>query len=117
MENNSIFYKMENSGLTNKEIESIQSVFSKYQQIEEVLLYGSRAKGNYKPASDIDLTIKGKNIDLTLQSEIEVDLDDLLLPFKFDISIYDRITNAEFIDHINSVGKKLYTKCLIKIEE
>lgn len=117
MENNSNFYKMENSGLTNKEIESIQSVFSKYQQIEEVLLYGSRAKGNYKPASDIDLTIKGENIDLTLQSEIEVDLDDLLLPFKFDISIYDRITNAEFIDHINSVGKKLYTKCLIKIEE
>lgn len=117
MENNSNSYKMENSGLTNKEIESIQSVFSKYQQIEEVLLYGSRAKGNYKPASDIDLTIKGKNIDLTLQSEIEVDLDDLLLPFKFDISIYDRITNAEFIDHINSVGKKLYTKCLIKIEE
>ena len=115
MENNSTFYKMKKTGLTNKEVERIKSVFSKYSEVEEVLLYGSRAKGNYKPASDIDLTIKGKNIDLTLQTKIECDLDDLLLPYKFDISIYDRITNTEFINHIDRFGKKIYAKRRIEI--
>ena len=108
---------MEKSGLTNKEVESIISVFSKYAQIEEVLLYGSRAREDYKPASDIDLTIKGQNIDLTLLSEIECDLDDLLLPYKLDISIYDRISNSDLINHIDRVGVKLYEKASIITEK
>ncbi len=101
---------MENSGLTKEEIDRIKTVFSKYKQIEKVLIYGSRAMGNYKPASDIDLTLIGKSIDLKLQTKIEFDLDDLLLPYKFDISVYDKITNPEFIDHINRVGKEIYHK-------
>lgn len=108
---------MEKSGLTNKEVESIISVFSKYAQIEEVLLYGSRARGDYKPASDIDITMKGENIDLTLLSEIEYDLDDLLLPYKLDISIYDRISNSDLINHIDRVGVKLYEKTSIITEK
>ncbi len=99
---------MENSGLTKEEIDDMRAVFSKYQQIEEVLIYGSRAMGNFKPASDIDLTLTGKNIDLSLQTKIEFDLDDLMLPYKFDISIYDKITNPGFLDHINRVGKEIY---------
>jgi len=101
---------MENSGLTKKDIDSIKTIFSKYKQIEKVLIYGSRAKGNYKPASDIDLTLIGRGIDLSLQLKIEFDLDDLMLPYKFDISIYHKITDPEFIDHINRVGKEFYTR-------
>ncbi len=101
---------MEKSGLTKEEITGIKTIFSKYHQIEEVLIYGSRAMGNYKPASDIDLTIIGKDIDLSLQAEIELDLDDLMLPYNFDISIYKKITNPEFLDHINRVGKEIYKK-------
>lgn len=103
---------MKDTGLTEKEISDIQAVFSKYPQIEEVLIYGSRAMGNYKPASDIDLTLKGKNIDSTLQTEIEFDLDDLLLPYKFDLSIYDKISNPDFLSHINKVGKEFYKRKL-----
>ncbi|MCH7401059.1 nucleotidyltransferase domain-containing protein [Belliella kenyensis] len=99
---------MESSGLTKEEITDIRDVFSKYPQVEEVLIYGSRAMGNFKPASDIDLSLIGNDIDLSLQTEIEFDLDDLMLPYKFDISIYNRITNPEFIKHINSVGKEIY---------
>lgn len=99
---------MEDLGLTKEEIDKIKRVFSKYDQVEKVLIYGSRAKGDYRPASDIDLTLKGKNIDLNLQLKIEFDLDDLMLPYKFDISIYDKITNPDFIEHINRVGKELY---------
>lgn len=101
---------MENSGLTQKEINGIRAVFSKYKPIEEVLIYGSRVMGNFKPASDIDLTLKGENIDLSLLAEIEFDLDDLMLPYKFDISIYNSITNPDFLDHINRMGKEFYNR-------
>jgi uncharacterized protein len=101
---------MENSGLTKEEIANIEAVFSKYPQIEKVMIYGSRAKGNFKPASDIDLTLIGENIDLSLQTKIEFDLDDLMLPYKFDISIYSKITNPEFLEHIQREGKEFYKK-------
>ncbi len=98
-----------NTGLTEKEKEAIIKVFSKYPEIEKVILYGSRAMGNFKPASDIDLSLVGDGVSLSLLSKIETDLDDLLLPYKFDISIYNKITNPEFLDHINGVGKSIYT--------
>ena len=66
--------------------------------------------GTYKPASDIDLTLIGRNIDLSLQTKIEFDLDDLMLPYKFDISVYDKITNPEFMNHIGRVGKEIFKK-------
>jgi uncharacterized protein len=75
-----------------------------------VLIYGSRAMGNYRPASDIDLTLKGKGIDLSLQTEIEFALDDLMLPYRFDLTVFDQVTNPEFIDHINRVGKSFYRR-------
>ena len=101
---------MKNSGLTEKEIYDIQAVFSNYPQIEEVLIYGSRAKGNYQPASDIDLALKGSGINTSLQTQIEFDLDDLLLPYKFDLSIYDKISNSNFLEHINKVAKTFYQR-------
>lgn len=57
---------MDRSGLTKDQISSIRAVFSKYHHADEVLIYGSRAKGNFKPASDTDLTLIGKVIDLRL---------------------------------------------------
>jgi uncharacterized protein len=105
---------MDDYGLTSKEISAMRKVFSNYPQIDEVLIYGSRAMGNFKPASDIDLTLKGKGINLDLQTEIEFDLDDLMLPYKFDVTIYDRISNPAFLDHIQSVGKEIYKKEILK---
>lgn len=116
METKDNLNKLVNSGLTEEEIAGIREVFSKYQQIEEVLIYGSRAMGNFKPASDIDLTLLGKDIDLSLQTNIEFDLDDLMLPYKFDISIYDKLSNPEFVNHINRVGKIIYKKGVAKLK-
>lgn len=110
MGNKVSFYNLVNSGLTQDDVNKINSVFSKHDQIEKVLIYGSRSMGNYKPASDVDLTLIGKNIDLSLQLKIEFELDDLMLPYKFDISIFDRITNTEFINHIERVGKEFYKR-------
>lgn len=90
------------------DIAKIKAVFAAYPQVEQVILYGSRAMGTYKPYSDIDLTMHGSQIDLTLQQEIEIALDDLLLPWKFDLSIYHQISNEGLKDHINRVGKSFY---------
>ena len=109
MENNGNFCKMEYFGLTSEEIKNIRGVFKKYEQITSAIIYGSRAKGNSKPFSDIDLSLKGDNLDLTFQQNLEFDLDDLMLPNKFDISVYDKLTNPEFVDHINRVGHVFYS--------
>lgn len=89
--------------------ESIRAVCSRYQQLARILIYGPRAMGNYNAASDIDLTlVVGKDIDLSLETEIEFELDDLMLPYKFDISIYNKTNNPDFLIHIRRVGREFY---------
>lgn len=97
-------------GLKENNIKSIQSVFEKFQEIDQAILYGSRAKGNFQPSSDIDITLKGENLNLTTINKIEQLLDDLLLPYRFDISVYHQISNADLIEHIHRVGKVFYSK-------
>ncbi len=72
-------------GLSDKTIELIREVFSKHPQVEKAVLYGSRAKGNYRPGSDIDLTLLGESLNLTELQKIELELDDLMLPYKIDL--------------------------------
>jgi type I restriction enzyme S subunit len=93
-------------GLSNDDIDKIKVVFAKFPEIERVVIYGSRAKGNYKPSSDIDLTLVGDKLTLSLLQSLENDIDDLLLPYKFDISIFHQISNPDLIAHIERVGKE-----------
>jgi predicted nucleotidyltransferase len=96
------------SGLTSEVIEKIRNVLSKHKEISAAILYGSRAKGNFKPGSDIDLTLKGDKLDLAKLAKINNEIDDLSLPYTFDFSIYDQISNPELLQHINRVGIKFY---------
>ena len=97
-----------NTGLDQRAISKIKDVFRLFPEIDEVILYGSRAMGNFKPHSDIDLTLKGKNLDLNIQQKIETQLDDLLLPYRIDLSVFHQIQNQDLIEHISRVGKKFY---------
>lgn len=97
-------------GLNDDIIQKIQQVFSEFPQVEEVILYGSRANGNFKPGSDIDLTVKGENLNLSLLSKISFRLDDLYLPQTFDLSLYSQIENPDLIDHIKRVGITFYAR-------
>ncbi len=97
-------------GLKESTINEIISVFAKYPKIEKVLLYGSRAKGNYRNGSDIDLTLIGDELSYSHLSSIELDIDDLFLPYSFDISIFKDIDNLNLVDHINRVGIVFYKK-------
>ena len=97
-------------GLKEQTINKIIKVFQSFPEIEQVILYGSRAKATNKPGSDIDLTIKGKNLNLQLINKIDLELDDLLLAYTFDISIYNQIDNSDLLEHIKRVGKDFYIK-------
>ena len=74
-------------GLKETTIKQINQVFSNHPQVKSVMLYGSRAKGDYRTGSDIDLTLIGEELTLLLIHKIELDLDDLLLPYTFDLSV------------------------------
>lgn len=97
-------------GLSENVISQIQNVFNSFDEIEEAVLYGSRAMGNYKNGSDIDLTIKGENLTNNTLNKISLRLDELLLPYTFDLSIYNQIDNQNIIAHIERVGIIFFKK-------
>ncbi len=97
-------------GLKEKHINAINGVFSTYLQIDKAILYGSRAKGNYRNGSDIDLTLVCDKLDPGTFSKIETELDDLLLPYKIDLSILHKIDNQALLEHIGRVGKVFYVR-------
>ena len=86
----------------------INAIFSAYPGVDEVILYGSRAKGNFKPGSDIDLALIGKKLQLKDLLHIISELDELMLPWKIDITLFHHIDNEELINHINRVGVVFY---------
>ena len=98
-----------NFGLTTEVIGKIKRVLAQHGEVQLAILYGSRAKGNYKAGSDIDLTLKGEGLDLSRLAKISSDIDDLSLPYTFDFSIYDHISNIELLDHIKRVGTIFYS--------
>lgn len=97
-------------GLDEITIDKINGVFEKNINIDEVIIYGSRAKGNFRNGSDIDITLRGKNISNDVLSKISSDIDDLNTPYMFDISIFATINSPELVDHIIRVGQIFYKK-------
>jgi len=97
-------------GLTEATIEGICDVLSRHPAIEKAVLYGSRAKGNYKPGSDIDLTLYGPLLTNRELGTIADELDDLLLPYKIDLSIFAKLDHAELMEHIERVGVVFYQR-------
>jgi uncharacterized protein len=96
-------------GLKPSTIECINRVFAQYPEIEQAVLYGSRAKGNYRRGSDIDLTLIG-NLSHNQLLHLETAIDDLLLPYKIDLSLYTQIDNPELLAHIQRVGTVFYQR-------
>ncbi|MDA0781848.1 MAG: nucleotidyltransferase domain-containing protein [Rickettsiales bacterium] len=99
-----------NFGLDDKTIGLVKGVFLKYPEVESVTLYGSRATGKFTQGSDIDLTIKGTSIDISVLSRISSELDDLLIPYTFDLSSFSDIDNPDLPNHIKSFGIIFYKK-------
>ncbi len=94
----------EKFGLSPETHRKIADVLSRFPQINRVILYGSRAKGNFKPGSDIDLTLDAPSLTLSDLLHIENQIDDLLLPQKVDLSLLHQIDQPQMLDHIKRVG-------------
>ena len=94
-------------GLSEELIESIRAIFAQYKAVDQAVVYGSRAMGNFKEGSDIDIALKikpGTMFGLNEFNQIQWQLDDLMSPYRFDLCIYESIDNPEFKAHIDRVG-------------
>ena len=97
-------------GLSAGTIDRINGVLAQFPEIEKALLYGSRAKGNYKPGSDIDLALVGSRLSSQVLARINNELDELLLPYKLDTLILAKVTHQDLLDHIQRVGRLFYER-------
>lgn len=97
-------------GLPDHAVAAMIAVFSRYPEIETVVIYGSRAKGNFRPGSDIDLTLEESGMSLSRRLQLETDLDDLLLPYKIDLSLRREIEDPALLDHIRRIGTPFYRR-------
>ena len=97
-------------GLSETTVEKICKVFAEFPAIEKAVLYGSRAKGNFREGSDIDLTLYGVELSKNLRSNVACALDDLMLPYTIDLSVFDKLNHAELEEHIERVGVLFYDR-------
>ncbi len=98
-------------GLKESTIEKICGTLARFPQVKKAVLYGPRATGDYKESSDIDLTLYG-NESLTpeIVYKIDEELDELMLPYTFDLSIFKRLGDPDFINFIKQVGIVFYKR-------
>lgn len=98
-------------GLLERDFKCIKEAISKYDEIEEVIIFGSRAMGNYKKASDVDIAIIGDRISRKTVRRFSDDLnEEYPLPYFFDVIDYNEISNEDLKEHIHNVGKTIYNK-------
>jgi predicted nucleotidyltransferase len=104
---NAVDLRLNGTGLTPKTLALIRAVFQRYPAVTRVVLFGSRAKGTARPESDIDLALDG-DISPDTVSRIASDLDDLPLPYRFDIKALGSIQHSELRRHIHRLGIECY---------
>ncbi|AXR04917.1 type I restriction endonuclease subunit R, EcoR124 family [Salinimonas sediminis] len=104
MKNTDVMY-----GLKKDELSQIVAVFKSFPAITSVVLYGSRAMGNYRPASDIDITLyTASHAPKNLLFQVMEALDNLELIYGFDVSLHQHIDSTSLLDHIRRVGVEIY---------
>ena len=100
---------MNSFGLKDSEQEVIREVLRRHAEVTAAKIFGSRAKGNFQPASDIDLALWG-NVPASLVVAIAGELDELPLPYTFDVQAYDAIKHQPLREHIDRVGQTFYAR-------
>lgn len=100
---------MNSFGLTDSEQELIRAVLRQHADVTEARIFGSRAKGNFQPGSDVDIALWG-NISAATVAAIAGELDELSLPYTFDLQAYDAIRHKPLREHIDRVGRSFYTR-------
>lgn len=97
-------------GLTDRALGLLRGLFSVDPRIERAIVYGSRAKGNFRQGSDIDITLDAPSVDFDGFVRFCSAVDDLMLPWNVDLSMLSHIDNPDLLDHIARVGKPLWIR-------
>ena len=105
------------TGLSVDVLGSLQKAFEKHTEIEQVKLYGSRAKGTFSERSDIDLVAYGRGIDRFLVADVLLELDDSDIVNMVDMQDYHELKNQQLVEHIDRVGVVIYDKQAICLSE
>lgn len=103
---------MNNSfGLDQSDLINIISILKKEINVEKAFIFGSRAKGNNRTGSDVDIALQGKNLNRDSITQISYILnEETMMPYNFDVLNYNTINNKELLAHINYAGKLIYSK-------
>jgi len=95
-------------GLPAASVQALQSVLARHARVARGDIYGSRAMGRFRPGSDIDISLRGDALTVADLLAIDREIDDLDLPYKVDLSIYNLIEDPALREHIDRVGCALY---------
>lgn len=95
-------------GLKDNEIYALREVLASVPEVEEAIIYGSRARGTNKLASDIDITLKGSNLTYLQLALLDAKIDDLYLPYFVDLSLFSMLKNKDLVESIEREGKVLF---------
>lgn len=104
-------------GLPMRALHRLFVTFIEFPEVDEVIIYGSRAMGNYRSGSDIDIVLKGDLLDDSILREIDSLLDAMMLPYFIDLSLYAGIVDPDLKDHIDTYGKTMYKRRNITFED
>ena len=96
--------------MTDDELRLLCSLLARNREIEQVVLYGSRARGTHKPFSDVDITLLGIGLTRSHLSRLMAEIDESSLPYFFDISLFAKLTNPDLIEQIEHTGVVLYQR-------
>lgn len=78
--------------------------------VQKVVLYGSRALGRQRSGSDIDLCLDAPGMGLAELLELGGELDDLLLPWRIDLQLRQRIDQPNLLAHVDRAGVVLWKR-------
>ena len=97
-------------GLNDMELQALCATLASIPEVEEAIIYGSRARGTNRMASDIDITLKGNNLTYLQLALIDAKIDDLYLPYFVDLSLFSMPKNPDLLESIDREGKVLYKR-------
>jgi uncharacterized protein len=96
-------------GIPARSFQLILDAFSAFKDIERAGIYGSRAMGNFKNGSDVDVVVYGAKISNETLLKLKVKLEhELPIPFYFDLTHYETIQNADLKEHIDKFAQIIY---------
>jgi len=101
---------MDNFGLKQRYSDILISIFSQHENVNKVIIYGSRAKGTHHDRSDVDLVIAESDLDRHSLGKLLFEINESDFPYTVDLQLLESIKNSDLKDHIKRVGKVLFER-------